>query len=213
MDRTESTEQHPNDGQVIITSSHMQTGISCLQTETKLWACNHSEKACTCHDVQRWNNLIKSERAVNTTHLHRTAMLSSLQYKICYHGWESLARAGVRQGESMNSLTTDGKYWKNKMLFYWHYKPRVSYIFPLNLFFWTTNQCNLESQLRVPHNVENMSGSQSSIPMNSGACAAEPGSCTKPHRSPFLCPLCYQTGKKYLASFCRLYLSCQNHYK
>lgn len=112
MDRTESTEQHPNDGQVIITSSHMQTGISCLQTETKLWACNHSEKACTCHGVQGWNNPIKSETAVNTTHLHRTAMLSSLQYKICYHGWESLARARVRQGESMNFLTTDGKYWK-----------------------------------------------------------------------------------------------------
>lgn len=173
MDRTESTEQHPNDGQVIITSSHMQTGISCLQTETKLWACNHSEKACSRHDVQGWNNPIKSERAVNTTHLHRTAMLSSLQYKICYYGWERLARAGVRQGESMNSLTTDGKYWKNKMLFYWHYKPWVSYIFPLNLF-WSTNQCNLESQLRVPHNVESMSGSHSSIPMKGGTCAKTP---------------------------------------
>lgn len=116
----------------------------------------------------------------------------------------------------MNSLTTERRYWKNKMLFYWHYKPWVSNIFPLNLFFWTTTQCNLESQLRVPHNVENMSGSQSSIPVKGGTYTAEPRSCTKPHRFPFLCPLYYQAGQKYLASFCILFffpLSCQNHYK
>lgn len=117
MDRTESTEQHPNDGQVIITSSHMQTGISCLQTETKLWACNRSKKASTCH-VQGWNNPIKPKRAVSATHRHWTAMLSSLRYKIYYHGWEGLARAGVRQGGGANSLTTDGKYWNYNMLAY-----------------------------------------------------------------------------------------------
>lgn len=67
MDRTESTEQHPNDGQVIITSSHMQTGISCLQTETKLWACHCSREACTRHGVQGCNNPVKPKRAANVT--------------------------------------------------------------------------------------------------------------------------------------------------
>lgn len=125
MDRTESTEQHPNDGQVIITSSHMQTGISCLQTETKLWACNRSKKACTCHGVQGWNNPIKPKRAVNATRWR--AMLSPPQYKIYCHGWEGLARAGVRQGRSTNSLTTDEKYWNYKMLVYCTTKPDLHF--------------------------------------------------------------------------------------
>lgn len=101
MDRTESTEQHPNDGQVIITSSHVQTGISCLQTETKLWACNHSRKACTGHGVQGWNHPIKPKGAVNATHLHWTAMLSSLQYIYSYE-WKGSARAGVGRVKFFN---------------------------------------------------------------------------------------------------------------
>lgn len=30
MDRTESTEEQPNDGQVIIARSHVQTGVACI---------------------------------------------------------------------------------------------------------------------------------------------------------------------------------------
>lgn len=36
MDRTESTEEELNDGQVIIACSNVQTGIACLGTEIKL---------------------------------------------------------------------------------------------------------------------------------------------------------------------------------
>ena len=36
MDRTESTEEELNDGQVIIACSNVQTGIACLRTEIKL---------------------------------------------------------------------------------------------------------------------------------------------------------------------------------
>lgn len=36
MDRTESTEEELNDGQVIIACSNVQTGVACLRTEIKL---------------------------------------------------------------------------------------------------------------------------------------------------------------------------------
>lgn len=36
MDRTESTEEELNDGQVIIARSNVQTGVACLRTEIKL---------------------------------------------------------------------------------------------------------------------------------------------------------------------------------
>lgn len=36
MDRTESTEEELNDGQVIIASGNVQTGVACLRTEIKL---------------------------------------------------------------------------------------------------------------------------------------------------------------------------------
>ena len=35
MDRTESTEEELNDGQVIIARSNVQTGVACLRTEIK----------------------------------------------------------------------------------------------------------------------------------------------------------------------------------
>lgn len=36
MDRTESTEEELNDGQVIIARGNVQTGVACLRTEIKL---------------------------------------------------------------------------------------------------------------------------------------------------------------------------------
>lgn len=36
MDRTESTEEELNDGQVIIARSNVQTGVACLRTEITL---------------------------------------------------------------------------------------------------------------------------------------------------------------------------------
>lgn len=36
MDRTESTEEELNDGQVIITCGNVQTGVACLWTEIRL---------------------------------------------------------------------------------------------------------------------------------------------------------------------------------